>query len=105
MKQYKVELLPAAWQDLDDISSYFVTKSVQAANRIIDMLFIAMRRLSSMPEAYPYVRDDELQKQGYRNLICEKYLCIYKIVGNNVYVYHVVHGARNYPLLFTDAQE
>ena len=105
MKQYKVELLPAAWQDLDDISNYLIAKSVQAAARIIDMLLTAMRGLSTMPEAYPYVRDDELRKQGYRNLVRKKYLCIYKTVGDTVFIHHIVHGARNYPLLFMDAQE
>jgi plasmid stabilization system protein ParE len=105
MKRYRVELLPAAWQDLDDISSYLISKSVQAADRIISELLAAMRGLSTMPEAYPYVRDDELRKQGYRNLVCEKYLCLYKIVGDTVFIHHVVHGARNYPLLFMDAQE
>jgi len=105
MKRYRVELLPAAWQDLDDISSYLITKSVQAAERIINELLTAMRGLSAMPEAYPHVRDDELRKQGYRNLVCEKYLCIYKIVGDTVFIHHVVHGSRNYPLLFIDAQE
>jgi plasmid stabilization system protein ParE len=63
-----------------------VAKSAQAAERIISKLLTAMRGLSAMPEAHPFIRDDELRKQGYRVLVCEKYLCIYKIVGDTVSV-------------------
>jgi addiction module RelE/StbE family toxin len=102
MKQYKVELLPAAWQDIDEISDYLIAKNVQAAQRIIDLLMTEMRKLAAMPEARPYVRNEGLRRQGYRVLVCEKYLCIYKIVGDTVFIHHVVHGARNYPLLFEE---
>ena len=102
MKRYKVELLPAAWQDIDEISDYLIVKNVQAAARIIDLLLTEMRKLTIMPEARPYVRDEELRRQGYRALVCGKYICIYKIVGNTVFIHHVVHGARDYPLIFKE---
>ena len=105
MKRYEVELLPAAWQDLDEISDYLIARNVQAAERIIDMLLTEMRKLAVMPGARPFVRDEELRRQGFRMLVCEKYLCIFKVVGDMVFIHHVVHDTRNYPLLFSDTQE
>ena len=102
MKLYKVELLPAAWQDIDEISDYLIAKNVQVAHRIIDLLLTEMRKLAIMPEARPYVRDEALRRQGYRLLVCGKYLCIYKIVDDTVFIHHVVNGARNYPLFFKE---
>jgi len=102
MKRYKVELLPAAWRDIEEISDYLIAKNVRAAHRIINALLAEMRKLITLPEARPYVRDEELRRQGYRALVCEKYLCIYKIAGNTVFIHHVVHGARNYPMLFNE---
>jgi len=98
MKRYKVELLPAAWHDIEEISDYLIGKNVHAAAWIIDLLLTEMGKLTIMP----YFRDEELRRHGYRALVCGKYLCIYKIVDDTVFIYHVVHGARNYPLLYRE---
>ena len=44
--------------------------------------------------------DDELKNQGYRMLICNKYICIYRLIDDIVYVYHIAFGAIEYPKLF-----
>ena len=45
-------------------------------------------------------RDKELRNGGYRYVIAGKYICMYRLIGEEVYVYHIAHGARNYPTLF-----
>ena len=41
-----------------------------------------------------------LLRDGYRYVVAGKYICVYRILGDTVYVYHIAHGASNYPLLF-----
>ena len=43
--------------------------------------------------------DDELLRLGYRYLIALDYLIFYKIEGNTIFVYRILHGARNYKSL------
>ena len=45
-------------------------------------------------------RDAELLKSGYRYVIAGQYLCVYRLIVDTVFVYHIVHGASNYPVLF-----
>ena len=33
-------------------------------------------------------------------MIAGQYLCVYRLVVDTVFVYHIVHGASNYPVLF-----
>ena len=32
--------------------------------------------------------------------IRDRYLCVYRLIVDTVFVYHIVHGASNYPVLF-----
>jgi hypothetical protein len=61
-----------------------------------DEIFNALERLEEFPLSCPYVPDEELKRQEYRMLVCGKYLCIYKLIGNTVTVYHIAHGASEY---------
>lgn len=33
-------------------------------------------------------------------MIAGKYICVYRLIAGTVYVYHMAHGASNYPTLF-----
>lgn len=44
--------------------------------------------------------DKKMSEVGFRMLTVEKYIIFYKIDGEDVYIHRVLHGARNYPLLF-----
>lgn len=38
--------------------------------------------------------------QRYRYILAGKYLVIYRLLGDTVVVYHIAHGATDYPKLF-----
>lgn len=44
----------------------------------------------------------EILESAQRELeaIAEQYLCVYRLIVDTVFVYHIVHGASNYPVLF-----
>ena len=33
-----------------------------------------------------------------------KYVCVYRLMADKVYIYHIAHGASNYPALFRELQ-
>jgi plasmid stabilization system protein ParE len=100
MQHYSVELLPAAWLDLDEIFDYILLYNANAAVRTYNKIFKRLKSLEETPLSYPKARNEQLRLQDYRVLICGKYLCFFRVIGQKVFVYHIVHGARNYPILF-----
>ena len=101
MPNYKVELLSPAWDDLDAIADYHMLAiGPDSARKITDKILLAVERLRTFPLSCPLAPYKELAEQDYRILICGKYVCIYKVFGDNVLVYHIAAAASNYPALF-----
>ena len=101
MGKFKVELLAPAWQELDEIATYHLQMvGANSARKITDKILDSLDRLEDFPLSCTHVPDDELKIQDYRMLICGKYLCIYRLIGEMVFVYHIVNGATEYSKLF-----
>lgn len=92
-------MLPAAYSDLDEIFDYIVVDNPQAAEIILDNIMQALRRLENFPHSGAPLIDRSLEKFNFRMVIVEPYIAFYRFVDNKVYVYRVLHGARNYPHL------
>jgi len=93
----KIEILAPAWKELEEIAEYRLLMVGQiSAKKITDRILHALERLAEFPQSCPYVPDTELKNQDYRMLICDKYVCIYRQIGDTVYVYHIAHGATEY---------
>ncbi len=102
MEKYDVELLPAAYADLDEIFDYIMVDNSQAAARMLDNIMQALRRLENFPHSGAPLIDRSLKKFNFRMVIIEPYIAFYRFIDNKVYVYRVLHGARNYPHLLKD---
>nr|WP_319489318.1 type II toxin-antitoxin system RelE/ParE family toxin [uncultured Caproiciproducens sp.] len=93
----KIEILAPAWRELDEIASYhLLVVGKISAKKITDRILGALERLEEFPLSCPYIPDAELKSQEYRMLVCDKYVCIYRVIGDIVYVYHIAHGATEY---------
>ena len=102
MPKYRVELLRPAWLDLDTIAEHHLHEvGPDSARNITDKILNTLERLESFPFSGQLAPYQELAAQGYRILVCGKYICIYKVYGVGVFVYHIVAAATNYPALFT----
>ena len=77
-EQYKVEILPTAWEDLKKIE-----------------------RLESFPDSGSLTPDRWLNGQGYRMVISKRYVSIYRPIGKVVYVYHITDTQTEYTKLFS----
>ena len=98
--KYKLELLRPAQRELEEIALvHMELAGVESARKITDRIFKALEHLRSHSHMGIECRDEILRWAGYRMLICGHYLCIYRLLGKTIFVYHIVDGRTNYPRL------
>lgn len=97
MSNYKIEFLPTAWREINEISSYYIQKvGKQSAKNLFDKLMKSIERLKMFPLSAPLIRDEKLSQEGYRMLISGDYICVYRFIGETVYIYHIANGRTEY---------
>ena len=96
MGKYKVELLPDAWDDLQEIFDYIFIENSKAAENTLQRIMYSLRQLEQFPNCGSYAPDKELKKYGFRIVVASPYISFYRFIDNIVYIYHIVHGSRNY---------
>ena len=102
LNKYTVRLLSPAEQDLQELLTYVAADNVTAALTLADKIERELRTLSTHPRLGKIPNDAQLAAMGYRVLVVDNYLIFYKMVGNTVLVYRIVHGARDVPSLLKD---
>ncbi len=96
MENCKVELLPVAFEDLDEIFDYILLENPTAAKNMLDNIMTAFRRLEQFPYSGVKLIDESLKYYNFRMLIIEPYVAFYRLIDNMVYVYRILHGTRDY---------
>ena len=100
-KTYPVRLLDPAQGELEQIAQLYLSLAgIQSARNITDKIYNALEQLTRFPLSGPPVRETELRNLGYRFLTVEKYILIYRLIGETVFVYHIFDGRSDYPTLF-----
>ncbi len=98
---YKVEFLPVAWEDLKRIEDWYLVQfGVETALKISDHILNVTERLGEFPDSGSLTPDEWLNQQGYRMVICDKHVVIYKQTGIVVYIYHIADTRTDYTKLF-----
>jgi len=101
MQKYKVEFLPAAWEDLKRIEDWYCIQfNAATALKVIDHILNVIERLEEFHDSGSLTPDDWLNEQGYRMVICEKHLAIYRKIEQSVYIYHIADTRTEYTKLF-----
>lgn len=97
---YKVIISDEAHNDIDSVLDYIVNslKNPIAAKNLLCKLEEAYTDLAGNPFMYAYCTDSRLQKDGYRKVVINNYVLIYRIdaTDNNVYVVRFFYGRQNY---------
>ncbi len=86
-------LHPEAFNDLDEIRSYIAEDSPDAADRVIEELFDALRALALSPRQ-GFSRPD-LCSRPLRFILVREYLIAYAPDEEPLWVVAVTHGRRN----------
>jgi len=100
METYNVYFLQEALDDLEEIILYIAQDSRQAALRMHDKIIEKANDLTIFPKRGRLVPDKKMATAGYRIFGIKSYITFYRIVDSNVFIYRVLHGAANYPLLY-----
>ena len=98
---YKVEILPTAWADLKRIEDWYLIQfGVETALKVSDQILDAIERLERFQDSGSLTPDEWLDRQGYRIVICEKHVAIYRQIEQKVYVYHIADTQTEYTKIF-----
>ena len=100
MEAYEVQFLQEALDDLEEIVLYIAQDSRQAALSMHDKIIEKANDLTNFPKRGRLVPDKKMAAAGYRMLGIKPYIAFYRIVDCNVFIYRILHGATNYPLLY-----
>jgi len=96
-KKYNVIVSNRATGMLVSHASFLAQASETAALRLTDSFVFAANSLETMPQRCPFLNSDYIPKNKYRKLIFEeKYLIIYQIVDDKVYMDYIVDSRQDY---------
>ena len=100
MKHYDVRFLQEALEDVEEIVLYIAQDSPQAALRMHDTIIEKATDLAVFPKRGRLVPDKKMTSAGYRVIGVKPYIMFYRIIDRSVFIYRVLHGATNYPMLY-----
>lgn len=102
-RKYKLEILKPAQHELEEIALiHMELAGIESAQKVTDRIYNALQNLQSQPHMGVLCSNKMLSFEDYRMLICDHYLCIYRLIEQTVYVYHIVDGRTNYPRMLED---
>jgi len=105
MERYEIELLPAAYSDLDEIFDYITVDNPTSAARMLNNIMQSLRRLENYPYSGLPLLERSLKKLNFRMVIIDPYITFYRFIDDEILVYRILHGARNYSHLLKDTLE
>ena len=93
---YKITYLQNAFDDLDEIYLYISLESIKYADKVIDDITNSIERLSEFPYIGTLAKNNLNLEVDYRFIILKPYIIFYRIIGNEVVIYRILHGKRYY---------
>ena len=99
-EQYKVEILPTAWEDLKKIEDYYLLQfGVESSMKVTEQILDSIERLESFPDSGSLTPDRWLNEQGYRMVISKRYVSIYR-PKSSLCVSYYRYADRVYEIVF-----
>ncbi len=99
MDEYVVKLYPRAFRDIDDIYAYIAIEkqSPENARALTDRIKDKILSLSQLPQSHQDRLEGRYADKGYKQLLIDHYLAIFKIdeANKTVYVITVQYQGRN----------
>lgn len=99
MDKYKIKLNAKAYRDLEEIFDY-ISNELQApenAQRQTDRLWNALKTLDIFPQSHQERNTGKYAGKGYRQLLIDNYVAIFKIDDSNkiVNIVTIQYQGRN----------
>ena len=99
MDRYKVKIYPKAIRELDSIYEYIANEKLAPENAKgqVDRIKKAVLNLNIFPQSHQERTEGRYAGKGYRQLIIDNYIAIFKIdeASKTVYVVTIQYHGRN----------
>lgn len=81
MNKYKVQINPKAIRELDSIYKYIATEKLapENAKRQVNRIKTAILKLDTFPQSHQERNEGRYTEKGYRQLLIDNYIAIFKI--------------------------
>ena len=97
----RVEILPTAWEDLKAIEDWYLMNfDADTALKVVESILNSIERLEEFPDSGSMTPDTWLNERGYRMVICERHVSIYRQIEDIIYIYHIADTRTEYIRLF-----
>lgn len=97
---YNIFISEEAHNDIDSVLDYIVNslKNPTAAQNLLNKIEEIYISIADNPLMYARCNDGRLQKDGYRKVVINNYILIYRIdeTNNLVYIVRFFYGGQNY---------
>lgn len=99
MVRYKVKISPKAIRELDSIYEYIANEKLSPENAKgqVDRIKDAILGLDTLPQSHQERSEGRYAKKGYRQLLVDNYIAIFRIdeAQKTVYVLTIQYQGRN----------
>lgn len=99
MNKYKVKVNPGAIRDLDHIYEYIANEKLAPENAMgqVDRIKKSILSLNTFPHSHQERNEGRYAGKGYRQLLIDNYIVIFRIdePGKTVYVVTIQYQGRN----------
>jgi toxin ParE1/3/4 len=95
-KKFDIVLLPAAYDDLDEIFDYILLDNPSAAESMLDKIMASLQRLEDFPNSGIKLTAKPLKYYDFRMVITAPYIAFYRFIDDKIYIYRILHGSRDY---------
>lgn len=99
MNRYRIELTPKAYRDIEDIYAYIAVQkeSPSTGKQQTDRIWRKIKSLEYFPQSHQERIVGKYANKGYRQLLIDNYIAVYRIDEENksVYIITVQYFGRN----------
>lgn len=99
MDEYKVKVNPRAIRELDHIYEYIANEKLDLENakKQVERIKKAVLSLSTFPQSHQERNEGRYAGKGYRQLLIDNYIAIFRIdeLNKTVYVVTIQYQGRN----------
>lgn len=96
MADFEVVLTASAYEDLDKIIDHLMGISPSLSLKAYEQILASYRRLREFPLSGTAVNNSSLRLEGYRKLITDDYVTIYRFIGSVCVLDHIFSGKADY---------
>ena len=102
MANCKIEFLPEAYKDLNEIFDYILLDSPANAQATLDKIIYSIEKLETFPLLGKQLINEYLNYYQFRMIIVKPYIVFYRFLHDKIYIYRILHGASDYMTILKD---